>query len=310
MDPFILFAGTANPELAKAIADQLKIPLGKCMPEHFPDGEINVQLLEPVRHRAVFIVQSTSPPVNDHLVELLAFVDACRRSAATSITAIIPYFGYARSDKRHARREPIAASMLATVLQAVGVDHVVTFDLHASQIEGFFHIPVDSLTAVPLLCRALHDQLSPDVVVVSPDAGRMKMAAEYAQRLDSSVIILHKHRISGTETEVTRIVGEVRDRPCLIIDDMISTGSTMMHGIQALLEAGARPEITIAATHGLFISHARDRLSQNCIKAIWVTDTISPPFPHWPTLHVISVAPLIAATLQRFQSNSSIGDLF
>jgi ribose-phosphate pyrophosphokinase len=310
MDPFILFTGTANSDLAKAIANQLGIPLGKSIAEHFPDGEIGVQLLESVRQKAVFIVQSTSPPVNDHLVELLAFADACRRSAAASITAIIPYFGYARSDKRHARREPIAASMVAEVLQAVGVNHIVTFDLHTPQIEGFFHIPVDSLTAVPLLCKALQEQLPPDVVVVSPDTGRVKMATDYAQRLDSSVIILHKHRKSGTETEVTRIVGEVRDRPCLIIDDMISTGGTMAQGIQALLDAGARPDITIAATHGLFVGAARDRLSQGCVKAVFVTDTISPPLSQWQSLHVVSVAPLIAAAIQQFQANGSISDLF
>lgn len=332
MDKMILFAGTANPGLAKAIADQLGMPLGRCIAERFPDGEIGVQLLEPVRQKAVFIVQSTSPPVNDHLVELLAFADACRRSAAASITAIIPYFGYARSDKRHARREPIAASMVAEVLQAVDVEHVVTFDLHTPQIEGFFHIPVDSLTAVPILCQALQKQLPPDVVVVSPDTGRVKMATDYAQRLDSSVIILHKHRKSGTETEVTRIVGDVRDRPCLIIDDMISTGGTMAQGITALLNAGARPDITIAATHGLFIGDARDRLSQDCIKAIFVTDTISPQNSspqnsspqnsqecseqdsqynsQWRSLHVISVAPLIATAIQRFQAHGSISDLF
>lgn len=306
----ILFAGTANPGLAKAIADHLGISLGKCFAERFPDGEIGVRLLEPVRQKAVFILQSTSPPVNDHLVELLAFADACRRSAAASITAIIPYFGYARSDKRHARREPIGASMVAEVLQAVGVDHVITFDLHMPQIEGFFHIPVDSLTAVPILCDVLQGQLSPDVVVVSPDTGRVTMATEYAQHLYSSVVILHKHRTSSIETEITRIVGDVRDRPCLVIDDMISTGSTMAQAIEALLNAGARRDITIAATHGLFIGNARDRLSQDCIKAIFVTDTVSPQMTQWHSLRVVSVAPLIASAIKQFQSNGSIHDLF
>jgi len=309
MLPFVLLAGTANLALAQAIAHQLGIPLGKSTVERFPDGEVGVQLLESVRHKAVFIVQSTSPPVNDHLVELLALVDACRRSAAAQITTIIPYFGYARSDKRHARREAIVASMVAEVLQAVGVDHVLTFDLHAPQIEGFFHIPVDSLTAVPMLCNVLQEQLSPDVLVVSPDTGRVKMATEFAQRLDSSVIILHKHRKSGVETEVMRIVGDVRDRPCLIIDDMISTGNTMVRGIEALLKAGARPDITIAATHGLFTDDALDRLCQDCIKAILVTDTIAPRLPQWPSLHVVSVAPLIATAIQQFQVNGSIRDL-
>lgn len=171
MEHFILFAGTANPGLATAIAQHLNIQLGECVSEQFPDGEVTVRLLESVRQKSVFLIQSTSPPVNDRLVELLAFADACRRAAAARITAIIPYFGYARSDKRHGRREPIAASMVAQVLEAVGIDRVVTLDLHAPQIEGFFRIPVDSLTAVPTLCEALRDRLPPDVVVVSPDTG-------------------------------------------------------------------------------------------------------------------------------------------
>jgi ribose-phosphate pyrophosphokinase len=310
MDNVILFAGSANPALAKAIADQMGLPLGACVSERFPDGEVAVQLLEPVRQKAVFIIQATAPPVNDHLVELMAFADACRRSAAARITAIVPYFGYARSDKRHGRREPITASMVAAVLQAVGIDHIVTFDLHTPQIEGFFRIPVDSLTAVPTLCAALQERLPADVVVVSPDTGRVKMATQYAQRLDRSVVILHKQRKSGSETEVTRIVGDVRDRPCLIIDDMISTGGTLLRSIEALLQAGARPEITIAATHGLFIAGARDKLSHESIKAIVVTDTVSPWDSPWPLLEVVSIAPLIAAVLQRFQVDGSISDLF
>jgi ribose-phosphate pyrophosphokinase len=310
MDNVILFAGSANPRLTRAIADQMGLPLGACVSERFPDGEVAVQLLEPVRQKAVFIIQATAPPVNDHLVELMAFADACRRSAAARITAIMPYFGYARSDKRHGRREPITASMVATVLQAVGIDQIVTFDLHAPQIEGFFRIPVDSLTAVPTLCEALRQQLPADVLVVSPDTGRVKMATQYAQRLDCSVVILHKQRKSGSETEVTQIVGDVRDRPCLIIDDMISTGGTLIRSIEALLQAGARPEITIAATHGLFIAGARDKLSHESVKAILVTDTVSPPDSPWPQLQVVSIAPVVAAVLQRFQADSSISDLF
>lgn len=310
MEDIILFAGTSNPNLAQAIAEELHLPLGACSVERFPDGEIAVQLLEPVRQKSVFILQSTSPPVNDHLVELMAFSDACRRSAAARITAIIPYFGYARSDKRHGRREPIAASMVADVLQTVGVNHVVTLDLHTAQIEGFFRIPVDSLTAVPTFCEMLRDRLPPDVVVVSPDTGRVQMATQYAQRLNSSVVVLHKQRISGTETAVTRVVGEVRDRPCLIIDDMISTGGTLARSIDALLAAGARPEIAIAATHGLFIAGARDKLTQESVRSIFVTDTIACQEVDWPQLQVISIAPLIASAIQRFTAHESMSDLF
>ncbi|MGL4622814.1 ribose-phosphate diphosphokinase [Chroococcidiopsis sp.] len=310
MEHFILFAGTANPGLAKAIARQLNISLGECVSERFPDGEVAVRLLESVRQKSVFLIQSTSPPVNDRLVELLAFADACRRAAAARITAIIPYFGYARSDKRHGRREPIAASMVAEVLEAVGIDRVVTLDLHAPQIEGFFRIPVDSLTAVPTLCEALRDRLPPDVVVVSPDTGRVQMATQYAQKLDTSAVVLHKQRKSGTETEVTRIVGDVGDRPCLIIDDMISTGGTLARSIEALLNAGARPDITIAATHGLFIAGARAKLSHPSIQAIFVTDTIATQETDWQQLQVVSIAPLIAKAIQWFVFDGSLGDLF
>ena len=309
MDNFILFSGTANPGLAKAIAQELDVPLGASVTEQFPDGELVVRLLESVRQKAVFIVQSTSPPVNDRLVELMAFADACRRAAAERITAIVPYFGYARADKRHGRREPITASMVAEVLEAVGIDRVVTLDLHAPQIEGFFRIPVDSLTAVPTLGEALRDRLPQDVVVVSPDTGRVEMATQYAQRLGSSVIVLHKQRKSGTETEVTRIVGDVRDRACLIVDDMISTGGTLARSIEALLSAGARPDITIAATHGLFVAGARAKLSHESVRAIFVTDTVATQETDWPQLQVVSIAPLIAKAIQRFKANESIGDL-
>jgi ribose-phosphate pyrophosphokinase len=309
MDNFILFAGTANPGLAKAIAQELNMPLGASASELFPDGEVAVRLLESVRQKAVFIVQSTSPPVNDHLVELMAFADACRRAAAAHITAIVPYFGYARADKRHGRREPITASMVAEVLQAVGVNQVVTLDLHTPQIEGFFRIPVDSLTAVPTLCEAIRDRLPSGVVVVSPDTGRVQMATQYAQRLDSSVVVLHKQRKSGTETEVTRIVGDVRDRPCLIIDDMISTGGTLARSIEALLNAGARPEITIAATHGLFVEGAGAKLSHPSVRAVFVTDTVAAKETDWKQLQIVSIAPLIAKAIQRFKSDGSISDL-
>jgi ribose-phosphate pyrophosphokinase len=303
MENMILLTGTANPGLTNAIAQLLNVPLAACLSERFPDGETAVRLLESVRQKSVFIVQPTSPPVNDHLVELMALADACRRSAAARITAIVPYFGYARADKSQGQREPITASVVAEVLQAVGVNHVVTVDLHTPQIEGFFRIPVDSLTAVPTLGEVLRYRLPPEIVVVSPDTGRVEMATQYAQRLNSSVVVLHKQRQSGTETSVTHVVGDVRDRPCLIIDDMISTGGTIARSIEALLNAGARPEMTIAATHGLFIQDARAKLNHESIHAIFVTDTIAPTQPDWQQLQVVSIAPLMATAIQRFQSD-------
>ena len=307
---FILFAGTANPALAAAIAAELGIRPGASTVERFPDGELAVRLDEPVRRREVFVVQPTAPPVNDHLVELLAFADACRRSNAARITGVLPYFGYARSDKRHARREPITASLIARLMEAAGVDHVVTLDLHAAQIEGFFHIPVDSLTAVPTICRALRERLPAGVVVVSPDTGRVPMATEYAHRLGTSVVVLHKRRASGTETDVTHVVGDVRDRPCLVIDDMISTGGTIARAVEALVAAGARPEIVVAATHGLFVGEARAKLNHEAIREVFVTDSMALNDPSWPHLHVVSVAPLIAGAIRRLLGDQSLGDLY
>lgn len=308
-DAFTLFAGTANPALAAAISRELGVPLGACAVERFPDGELSARLLESVRRREVFVIQPTCPPVNDHLVELLAFADACRRAAAARVVAIVPYFGYARADKRVGRREPITASLVAHLLQAAGVDHLVTLDLHTPQIEGFFHVPVDSLTAVPTLCAALRDHLPPDAVVVSPDVGRVAMATEYARRLGLPLAVLHKRREDGARTAVTHLVGEVRGRPCLVIDDLISTGGTIAESVEALLAAGARPEIAVAATHGLLVGPARQKLAHPAIRRLLVTDTVPLPGEAWPHLHVVSVAPLLAEAIRRIAADGSLHEL-
>jgi ribose-phosphate pyrophosphokinase len=306
---FTIFSGTSVPDLARAVAADLGSRPASCAIQRFPDGETWVGLDESVRSRDVFIIQSTSPPVNENLMELLAFVDACCRASAGRVTAIVPYFGYSRQDKRR-QREPITASMVAILLEAVGVDHVVTVDLHTPQIEGFFRVPVDTLTAVPALSDALRERLSPGTVVVSPDAGRVKMAAEYAHRLGTSMVVLHKQRESGTQTRVTHLVGDVRGRPCLIIDDMISTGGTIGESIEALLKAGARPEITIAATHAVFVPGVRDRLSHEAVREVIVTDTVSPALTDWPQLRVASLASLIASAIRRFRSGESLRNLY
>jgi len=309
-DKFILFGGTASAHLAAQMAQLLGRDVGRATVERFPDGEVNVHLDEPVRGREIFLVQSTAPPVNDNLVELLAWADACRRSSAGCITAVVPYFGYARSDKRHGRRAPIGASMVASVMQAVGIQHVVTVDLHAAQIEGFFQIPVDSLTAVPAMVHVLREKLPAGIVVVSPDEGRFKMATDFARRLGAPVVVLHKERKDGAATSVLKVVGEVRGRPCLIIDDMISTGGTIAEAVDALLGEGARPEMIVAATHGLFVGEARMRLSHPAIRAIYVTDSVPAPAERWPGLNFVFLAPLLAAAVRRFRSDESIGDLY
>lgn len=307
---FVIFAGTANPELAAAIAADLGMLLGACAIDRFPDGETSIQLQESVRRKEVFLVQSLSPPANEHFVELLALADACRRAAAARITAVVPYMGYARSDKRHGRREPIMGRMVADVLEAVGVHHVVTVDLHAPQIEGFFRIPVDSLTAVPHLSIYLREETSPGVVVVAPDAGAFRMATEYAHRLNGTVAVLHKRRKSGTGTQVTHLVGDVAGRACLIVDDMISTGGTLASAIEALLTAGARPELTIAATHGLLLAGARQKLIHEAVRKVVITDTIAGGPKDWPRLQSISIAPVIAGALKRLVEHRSLGDLY
>lgn len=310
MSDAIVFAGTANPGLGQNVAAELKVELGRSEVQRFPDGELSVRLCEPVRRREVCLLQPIAPPVNEHLVELLLFVDACRRAAAGRVTAIIPYLGYSRSDKRHGRREGIAASVVADVLKTVGVDHVITVDLHAAQIEGFFHIPVDNLTAVPVM----HDRLRPyvprDAVVVAPDAGAVHLAGDYGHRLGLPVVVLHKRRETGSSTRVTHLIGDVRDRACLIIDDMISTGGTIAEAIAALLKGGARPEMIVAATHGLFVQDARQKLRHHAVRRVFVTDTVRVDQQDWPQLEVVSLAPLIARALGRLLGHGSFTDLY
>ena len=304
-----VFAGSANPALAELVASHLGAPLSPCAIERFPDGEVSVRLDESVRGCEVFIIQPTSPPVDEHLMELLIFADACRRAAAARITAVVPYFGYARQDRRGGRHAPIAASMVALLMQVDGIDQVMTVDIHVDQLEGFFTVPMDSLTAVPALCEALRPALPDGVVVVSPDVGRVAMATRYARLLGTSVVVLHKHRESATQTIVTHVVGDVAGRSCLIVDDMISTGGTIARGVAALLEAGARPDITVAATHGVFVAGARDALSHPSIRGVYVTDTIPVSADGWERLRVVSVAPLLATAIGQLRADGSLSSL-
>lgn len=306
----VLFGGTASRKLAASIAQHLDQPLGDSFVEHFPDGEINVRLDELVRGRAVFIIQSTRPPVSENVFELLAFADACRRSAAASITAVVPYFGYSRSDKRHGRREPIMGSMVAELMQTVGIGHLLTVDLHAAQIEGFFRIPVDSLSALPTLVSEIQPRIPAGTIVVSPDEGRFKTATEFARRLRTRVVVLHKQRESGTATSVLKVVGDVQGQVCLIIDDMIATGGTITESVNALLCAGAKPEIYVAATHGLFVNRARERLKHPAIREILITDSVPFEPAGWREVQVASLAPLLAAAIRRLHDNESIADLY
>jgi ribose-phosphate pyrophosphokinase len=304
-----LLAGSAHPQLAAAVARELQVPLGACQVARFPDGEVSIQIEQSVRAHTVLVLQPTGPPVNDNFVELLAFVDACRRAAAGHVIAIVPYFGYARSDRRRARREPIGASMVAAALEAAGLQQVVTVDIHSPAIEGFFRVPFDNLNALPILAQALAPHATPESVVVAPDLGRARAAAELAGLLGCSVAVVHKRRTSGASVEALQLAGAVEDRPCLLLDDMISTGGTVVACVQALERAGARSSGIVAATHGVFSDGALQRLADAGITRVYVTDSLPPAAAPPLRLDVLSCAPLLAKAIERILNGASLADL-
>lgn len=305
---FVILSGSVSQKLAVATAQRLGAEIGQCSVTRFPDTEVNVQLNEPVRERRVFIVQSSCPPVDQHVMEVLAIADACRRAAASSITWIAPYFGYARSDKRRDGRTPIMGRLVADFAERAGIDHLIAVDLHSQQVEGFFHIPVENLSAVPAIADALKPHLEPESVIVSPDAGRVKMASAYASRMGCPVAVLHKERLNGRKTAVSRIVGEVRARPCVIIDDMISTGGTINNAVEALIRAGAAGNFIVAASHGVFTSEARKNLNHPAIRQIIVTDSIPVSPDDWPQVKIVSLAPILAGAIRRSIGGESMTD--
>ena len=298
MSNFVLLSGTSHPALSAGISRELSVPLGMCTVERFPDGETTVHLHESVRKKEVFVIQPTSPPVNDNLVELLAFADACRRAAAARVIAVVPYFGYARSDRRGGRRDPIMSSLAAALLQTAGIDHLITVDPHSPQIEGSFHIPVDTVSAVETLAAALRGRISPEAVIVAPDVGALRLATHYGTLLDRPVVVLHKRRETARETEITHVVGDVLGRPAVIVDDMISTGETIRRSIDALLASQARPDFTVVATHGLLREGAREKLDHPATRETVVSNSIQQPVD-WPSLRSISIAPLLAEAIRR-----------
>jgi ribose-phosphate pyrophosphokinase len=308
-EPPMLLSGSAHRKLAEAVAAELKMPLTPAEVARFPDGEVCIRLGANLRRRDVYLLQPTRPPVNENLVELLALVDACHRAAARGITAVIPYFGYARQDKPQAR-EPIAARMTADLLTRVGVDQVLALDLHSPQVRGFFDCPVDHVSALGVLVSALREDAIFDPVVVSPDAGFVKQAGRFAAALGAPLAVAHKQRHATGEVETVTLVGEVRERRPVIVDDMITTGSTIRHCLEAVLGAGARPEVTVAATHGLFVGGAASLLAHAAIRRILVTDSL-PPSPGVGSLavRVVSAAPLLAEAIRRCHGGESVREL-
>jgi ribose-phosphate pyrophosphokinase len=308
--PFALFAGTGNPSLAAGVARELGVAPGACAVERFPDGEVAVEVRRSIRGREVFIVQPTSPPVNDHLVELLVFADACRRADAARITAIVPYFGYARSDKRQGRRVPVTARAVADMMQSVGIDRVVTLDAHTPQLEGFFRIPIDNLSMVPALCGTLISRVTDATVIVSPDLGGVKRATEFGERLGRPVAVCVKRRTSGESVAVAQVIGDVRDRPCVIVDDMITTGGTIAEAVKALRAQGAHDGIVVAASHGVLVPGARERMREVGVTEVLVSNSIEVEPGGDPPVTCVDIAALLADVVRRLMAAGSLRELY
>jgi ribose-phosphate pyrophosphokinase len=311
-DKLKVFTGRANPQLAQKICDYLQIPLGRGRTELFPDGELMVKVDEDVRGRDCYIVQPTSHPVNAHLMELYIWIDCLRRASAARITAVIPYFGYARQDRKDEGRTPITARLVANLLEKAGARRVVAVDLHAAQVQGFFDIPMDHLSATPVFSKWFTSMNLRDTVFVSPDVGNVKRAQVYANRLGGEICIIDKRRKSGSETEAVHIIGDVNGRNVLMVDDMITTAGTMTEAVKILRQNGAR-DIYLSATHAVFAPPAMQRLGQCPFTKLAVTDTI--PLDNRADsikdrLVVLSVAELLGEAIHRIHHNASVSALF
>ncbi len=302
-----VLAGNSNRPLAEAVAAELKLPLSNAEVGKFSDGEISITLPQTVRGRDVFIIQSTSIPVNDNLMELLIMIDACKRASAGRITAVMPYFGYARQDRKARPRDPITAKLVADILTSAGADRVLTMDLHAAQIQGFFDIPVDHLYGAPLLARYFKNKMNEDWVVVSPDVGSVARARNFASRVNASLAIVDKRRPKANAIEVMNVIGDVKDKSCIMVDDMIDTAGTICQGAQALVNNGAK-EVYACCTHGVLSGPAMERLIASPIKQIVVLDTIDLPeeVRNNPKIKVLSVAKLIAKAITSIYSDASL----
>ena len=306
-----IFAGNAHPELAREISRRLHIRLGKALVSRFPDGEVKVQIKENVRGCDVFVVQPTCRPVNENLVELLVILDALRRASAQRITAVIPYYGYARQDRKDRPRVPITAKLVADLLTSAGASRVVTLDLHASQIQGFFNIPVDHLYATPVLGVYFKNLKLKNIVVVSPDPGGVERARAFAKRLKAPLAIIDKRRQDDQAVVMMNVIGNVRGKTALIVDDMIDTGGTLVRSIEALLAKGAK-KVYACATHPVFAGKAIEELIRSRVTEVVVTNSIplSEEAKRYKRIHVLSVGGLLAETIRSVHQESSVSRLF
>ena len=306
-----ILAGNSNKQLAEAVAKELNLSLSNAEVGKFSDGEISISLPQTVRGKDVFIVQSTSSPVNDNLMELLIMIDACRRASAGRITAVMPYFGYARQDRKARPRDPITAKLVADILTAAGADRVVTMDLHAAQIQGFFDIPVDHLYGAPLLAKYYKNRMKDNWVVVSPDMGSVGRSRNFASRVNASLAIVDKRRPKANAIEIMNVIGDVKDKTCIMVDDMIDTAGTICQGAEALIKNGAK-EVYACCTHGVLSGPAMDRLIASPIKEIAVLDTINLPenVRNNPKIKILSSAKTIAKAITAIYSDSSLSAIY
>jgi ribose-phosphate pyrophosphokinase len=305
-----IFTGNANPELAKEICAQLGIPLGSAMVKRFSDGEVNVDIRDNVRGVDVFLIQPTCPPVNDHLMELLILMDALKRASAKRVTAVLPYYGYARQDRKVLPRAPITAKLVADLLTAAGVSRVLTMDLHAGQIQGFFNIPVDHLYSSPVILDYIKENYRDDMVVVSPDAGGVERARAVAKRLNASLAIIDKRREGPNVAQVMNIIGEVEGKTAVMLDDMVDTAGTLVQSADALHAKGAK-HIYACATHAVLSGPAIERLENSKIEELVVTNTV--PLGEkslCKKIRVLSVAPLLGEAIKRIHFQDSVSSLF
>ncbi len=306
-----VFCGTANPRLGEEIGGYLHAPLGRVNITRFADGEIYVRFEENARGVDAFVLQPTCHPVNEHLMELLIMVDALRRASAGRITAVMPYYGYARKDKKDAPREPITGRLVADLLTTAGANRILTMDLHAGQIEGFFNIPVDHLRALPLFADYVREKNLPSAVVVAADDGAVKRSKQLADRLDLPLAIIFQRRVGKDAKEPVEVVGEVEGRTPIMIEDIIDTAGTLTGAVDVLMRRGARPQVYVCATHAVLAGPARERLARKEIQEVVVTNTIPlPPGPPLPKLTVLSAAPLLAEAIRRIHLDQSVSMLF
>jgi len=305
-----IFSGSANPELAKGIAEVVGMPLGEIAISHFPDGELGVKILDNIRGKDVFIIQPTCYPPNENVMELLIVIDAMRRASAARITAVMPFYGYARQDRKDQPRVPITAKLIANLLVAAGANRLLAMDFHSQQVQGFFDIPVDHLYAAPVIVKYLREKKFANTVVVSPDPGGMKMAYNYSRLLNSNLAIVAKQRLGPTEVESYNLVGDVAGKTAIMVDDLISTGGTLCAAARLLKKAEVK-EIYAAVSHAVFAPSACEKLKQAPIKEFIVTDSVPLRIsPGTLPIHVLSVAGLLADAITRIHNNQSVSSLF